>query len=105
MAFLPLLFNLPRHVLSRIWRNLHRDIEIDRIRRSEEKELLKLGGGQNIFIFKGGLPYEGRGRGKGGGSEKIHFQGILRCEKGANFLGGGSYPSAYYEVTFGQGRK
>ena len=104
MAFLPLLFNLPRHVLSRIWRNLHRDIEIDRNRRSEE--LLKLGGGQNIFIFKGGFPYEGWGRGRGGGSEKFHFQGILRCEEGGgNFLGGGSYPSAYYEVTFGQGLK
>ena len=31
------------YVLSRIWRNLHRDIEIDRNRKSEE--LLKLGGG------------------------------------------------------------
>ena len=50
--------------------------EIDRNQRSEE--LLKLGGGQKIFIFRGeGLPSEWE----------------------FNFLGGGSYPSAYY-VTF-----
>ena len=41
----------------RIWRNLHSDIEIDRNQRSEE--LLKLGGGQKFFIFRGCLPYEG----------------------------------------------
>ena len=66
--------------LSRIWRNLHRDIEIDRNRRSQE--LLKLGGDQKTLIFRGeGLPYEGkvrkflnfyfrgwRGGGRGGGS-------------------------------------
>ena len=39
------------YVLSRIWRNLHSDIEIDRNQKSEE--LLKLGGGQKIFIFRG----------------------------------------------------
>ena len=38
------------YVLSRIWRNQHRDIEIDRNGRSEE--LLKLGGGQKILIFR-----------------------------------------------------
>ena len=47
--------------LSRIWRNLHRDIEIDRNRRSQE--LLKLGGDQKTLIFRGeGLPYEGKVR-------------------------------------------
>ena len=41
-------------VLSRIWRNLNnKDMESDRNRISEE--LLKLGGGPKIFIFKGGL--------------------------------------------------
>ena len=39
------------YVLSRIWRNLHRDIEIDRNWESEES--LKLGGGQKIFHFYG----------------------------------------------------
>ena len=79
-------------VLSRIWRNLHRDIEIETNRRSEE--LLKLGGGQKIFIFMvgvRGLPYEGEVR-------KFSFSGGegLPTEGGGNFLGGGSYPSAYY---------
>ena len=37
-----------------IWKNLHRDKEIDRIRRS--KELLKLGVDQKIFMFSGSLP-------------------------------------------------
>ena len=55
------------YVLSRIWRNLHWDIEIVRNQRSEE--LLKLGEGQKIFIFMGGLPSE---RGE---SENFHFQG------------------------------
>ena len=62
-------------VLSRLWKNLHRNMGIDRNRRSEE--LLGLGVGQNAFVFGG----EGRlalGRG------------------GSNFLGGGLYPSAYY---------
>ena len=45
-----------------------RDIEIDRNSRSEE--LLKLGGGQKIFIFRGGCPMRGR-------SEKNRFQGGL----------------------------
>ena len=36
-------------------------------------------GGQKKFIFREGLPYEG---GEG------------------NFVGGGSYPSAYYEFVF-----
>ena len=39
------------HALSRIWRNLHRDIEIDGNWRSEE--LLKLGGGQKFLFFGG----------------------------------------------------
>ena len=52
------------HALSRIWRNLHRDIEIDGNWRSEE--LLKLGGGQK-FLFFGGeeggrLSYEAEDR-------------------------------------------
>ena len=50
------------YVLFRIWRNLNSDIEIDRNQRSEE--MLKLGGGQKIFIFsEEGLPYDGGGRG------------------------------------------
>ena len=59
----------------------------------KSEELLKLGGGRKTFIFSGGLPYEGEvrkfsfwggwGGGGGGGG-------------GGNFLGGGSYPSAYY---------
>ena len=36
------------YVLSRICRNLHRDIEIDRNQRFEE-----IRGGQKIFIFRG----------------------------------------------------
>lgn len=52
--------------LSRIWRNLHRDIEIDRNRRSQE--LLKLGGDQKNLIFMGSLPYKGE-------SENFHFHG------------------------------
>ena len=60
------------YVVSRNWRNLHRDIEIDRNQRSEE--LLNLGGGQKIFIFEGG-----------GG-----------CPMREKFLGEGSIPSAYY---------
>ena len=52
------------YVLSRICRNLHSDIEIDRNQRSEE--LLKLAGGQKIFIFRevhwGGLALWGGGR-------------------------------------------
>ena len=44
------------HVLSRISKNLHRDTKIDRKGRSEE--LMKKVGGQKIFIFRGGLPYE-----------------------------------------------
>ena len=58
------------YALSRILRNLHFDIDIGRNQGSEE--LLKLGGGQKIFIFSGGLPYEG-------------------------YLGGSSYSSAYYD--------
>ena len=40
------------YALSRILRNLHFDIDIGRNQGSEE--LLKLGGGQKIFIFRGG---------------------------------------------------
>ena len=40
--------------------------------------LALLGRGHKIFIFRGDLP----------------------CEGGGNFLGGGSYPSAYYGYTF-----
>ena len=75
------------YALSRICRNLHRDIEIDRNQRSEE--MLKLGGRQKIFFFKGSLPYEGEVR-------KCSFSGEA-CpmrDGGGNFLGGGSYPSA-----------
>ena len=61
------------YVLSKIRRNLHRNIEIDRNWRSEE--LLKFGGGQKIFIF--------RGRGLG-------LRDFLI------FYWGGSYPSAYF---------
>ena len=63
------------YVLSRIWRNLHKDIEMDRNRRSEE--LLKLGAGQKILIFWGVCPMRGR-------SETFHFQGEgdLPCEGG-----------------------
>ena len=55
------------YVLSRIQRNLHSDIEIDRNQRSEK--LMKLWGGQKIFIFRGegSLPYE-RGFNQG----KVH---------------------------------
>ena len=50
------------YVFSGIWINLHRDIEIDRNRTSEE--LLKLGGSQQVFVFRGE-------------SESFHFQGVL----------------------------
>ena len=60
-----------------------RDIEIDRNWRSEE--LLKLGEGQKIFIFRGDLPYEGVVR-------KVSFSGGDACSMMA-----GSYPSAYYD--------
>ena len=56
------------YVLPKIWRNLHRDIEIDRNWRSEVAEikgrsenfhfqggLALLGGGQTIFIFREGV--------------------------------------------------
>ena len=81
------------YVYSRIWRTLHRDIETDRNHTSEE--LLKLVEGQKIlifFIWEGGVGCRIRGR-----SESFHFQGAcpLRGE-GVNFLGGGSYASAYY---------
>ena len=77
--------------LSKVWRNLHRDIEIDRNRRSEE--LLKLGGGEKIFIFRGDLPYEGE-------AKKSSFsRGGLPYKGGSNFLVGGSYPSAYYGLN------
>ena len=62
------------YVLSRIWGNLHRDIEIDTDGKSEE--LLKLGEGQKIFVFSGGLPYEGE-------------VGILSVSGGACRRGGG----------------
>ena len=50
------------NVLFRIWRNLHRDIEINRNQSSEE--LMELGEGQKLFVFLGGggLPYEGEVR-------------------------------------------
>ena len=78
------------YVVSRNWRNLHRDIEIDRNQRSEE--LLKLGGGQKIFIFRGG--------GEGGlallGKSQEIFIFRRGCPMREKFLGEGSYPSAYY---------
>ena len=62
-----------------IWRNLNRHIKINRNPISEE--LLKLGEGQKILIFKG--------RVGGGGayymtvrSEKFYFQGGLALKKG-----------------------
>ena len=61
------------YVLSRICRNLHSDIEIDRNQRSEE--LLKLGGGQK-FSFLGGVCLIR------GWSENVHFQGDLPYEGG-----------------------
>ena len=70
------------YVLSRIWRNLHRDIGIDRNRIFEE--LLKLGGGQKIFIFRRGegLLYEGKIR-------KFSFsRGSRPMRVAVNFLGG-----------------
>ena len=48
------------YALSRILRNLHFDIDIGRNQGSEE--LLKLGGGQKIFIFRGGGPFEGESK-------------------------------------------
>ena len=71
------------YVLSRYWRNLHRNIEIDRNQRSEE--LLKLGGGQKIFIS--------RGAGEGG---VFPYEWEVRKWGRGNFLGGAAYPSAYY---------
>ena len=77
------------YVLSRICRNLHRDIEIDRNQRFEE-----IRGGQKIFIFRGwsggggGFPYEGEVR------KFLIFWGwgLALCGGGGrgNFLGGGS---------------
>ena len=68
--------------------------EIDRNGRSEE--LVKLWGGQKNFIFRrgGGCPMRGR-------SENFHFQGrVCPLRERVDFLGGGSYPSAYYGVLF-----
>ena len=54
------------YALSRILRNLHFDIDIGRNQGSEE--LLKLGGGQKIFIFRGGgVPLRGS-------PKNFHFQ-------------------------------
>ena len=76
-----------------IWRNLYRDIEINRNPRSEE--LLKLGEGQEILISKGrvgegeGLLHDGEGR-------NVFFAGGLAQRRGvANFLGRCSYPFAH----------
>ena len=55
------------YALSRILRNLHFDIDIGRNQGSEE--LLKLGGGQKIFIFRGGGGCPLRGS-----PENFHFQ-------------------------------
>ena len=67
LRLLDLLLDYLIYVFSRIWRDLHRDVEIDRNRRSEE--LLRLGTGQKIFIFRregvrgeGGLLFEGVGK-------------------------------------------
>ena len=68
--------------------------EIDRNGRSEE--LVKLWGVQKNFIFRrgGGCPMRGR-------SENFHFQGrVCPLRERVDFLGGGSYPSAYYGVLF-----
>ena len=48
-------------VLSRLWKNLHRNMGIDRNRRSEE--LMGLGVGQKAFVFGGegeACPWKGR---------------------------------------------
>ena len=81
------------YVLSRIWRNPYRDIEIDRNWRSEE--LGKLAGGQKIFIFNCSM----RGR-----SGNFYFQGGFPI-RGINFLGDGSYASAYYALMVGKESK
>ena len=74
------------YALSRILRNLNFDIDIGRNQGSEE--LLKLGGGQKIFIFRGGGSLWG-------GVQKIFiFSGGLPYE---GYLGGSSYSSAYYD--------
>ena len=76
-----------------IWRNLYRDIEINRNPRSEE--LLKLGEGQEILISKGRVG-EGEGLLHDGDVRKVLFSGGLALRKGgANFLGGWSYPFAH----------
>ena len=75
------------YVLFTIWRNMHSDMEIDRDWRSEE--LLKLEGGQKILIFRVVYPMRG-------GQKIFVSRGGLALLGGGNFLGGGSYPSAYY---------
>ena len=87
MALLPLLFThhdlwllhllnyaaICSNVISSIWRNPYRDIEINRNWRSEE--LMKLGGGKKIFIFRGNCHTGGGGEGGGGILESFHFPG------------------------------
>ena len=64
-----------------------------------------MGGGSENFHFRGGgrdfCWWGGGGGGAGsycmsGRSENFHFQGGLPYKGGVNFLGVGSYPSAYY---------
>ena len=62
-----------------IWRNLYRDIEINRNPRSEE--LLKLGEGQEILISKGRVG-EGEGLLHDGEVRKVLFSGGLALRKG-----------------------
>ena len=78
------------YVLCRIWGNLHRDIEIDRNRRSEE--LLKLGGGQKIFIFRGDLPYEEEVR-------KVKSTGISAVDFEQVFTSLSGHPSGALSVN------
>ena len=80
-------------VYSRIWRNLHSDIEIDRNKRSEE--LLKLGAVKKFSFSDKACPMRGR-------SENFHFQGGLpyEGEGGIDFLEGDSYHSASYYIWF-----
>ena len=82
------------YVLSRIWRNFHRDIKIDNNRRSEE--FLKLRAGQNTFIFRReGVSLLGEGQ-----KSFIFRKGLPLSGGRGNFLGGGLYVSAYDGQTY-----
>ena len=83
MALLPLLFNLPIIYDYLIYLTMQPYVAL-----CSSEELLKFGGGQKIFIFRGGVcPMKGR-------SENFHFQrgDCPMRGGGGNFLGGGSCP-------------